>query len=1100
MMKEKRKNFYLSKAWAVPALFLFILTGSLFGNENILSIQGKEGFPYFDIQGNLNIIYINLDGGISLARVEEEGIAQKVSIQDIGYLNNGDSLRAKKDRGGNIWLTWEEKKAGGRDIFIAQLKNRTIVHQTNLTADQEGFNFSPSIDFSLGNDLWAAWVNYSQKECKIFIKNVDTDQAWEIHSPLPSSALSPQIIIDNTQRVWLFWVGQQKNHDEILYAFFDGEQWTGSASLNQFSDVPHITPSVSLDSNGFPHVVWSAFDGDDYELYYTSWDGYKWIKEKKITDNKNTADTCPSITLLFGAFPAVAWSRYADQIREVSVSIKTGTDWSSEILVFGEKSISKPPKIISWGEKIAVLWQEQSEIKTALTDFYRLEEFLSSRQRRRSSLHAQASGFSKVSLLNRDKYIGFGDSITYGIIAREAAPEKGYVPRLEELLDDNIRESEVVNRGVPDEKTADGLSRISHVINEDQAETICLMEGTNDAKDTNISMDTAAYNLRRMAENCLDFGMGVFMASIIPKDPWEGLLKERILDLNEKIGRTAADLDISFVDQYEAFADYPGGWGSLYSDATHPSEQGYQLMARTWYDSLIRTIPFIEIDETSLAFEAIEGESNPSPQSFGIRNSGGGVLDYNISADQEWISVSPESGISGGEWDEIEVSLDTSDLAKGEYEGTITVTDDNAPNSPQLLTIYLTILGPRIELDRISLSFDGVQGESNPPSQTFNIRNSGVQTLYYQISVDERWITVSPESGDSTGEWDAIEVAVSISNLTRGNYEGNVTVSSEEASNSPQVLKVQLAILSSIIELDKTSLSFEGIQGEANPDLQTFRIRNSGVGTLHYQITADQEWITVSPENGDSTGEWDAIEVAVDISSLMRGNYEGNVTISAENTSNSPQALAIQLAILSPTIELDKSSLSFEGTAGEENPFPQTFRLRNSGAGTLHYQITADQDWITVSPESGDSSGEWDAIDVSVNISNLFNKNNQGNVTVRADNASNSPQTIEINLSIKLPPFFPPLNFHGEKKKNRSLSQIEYINILNWASNPQNKFIEKYKIYRVDGENKTLLVETDAQTFEYWHRKVEGNKVQKYGLTAGDKFGRESETVYIEIR
>ena len=107
---------------------------------------------------------------------------------------------------------------------------------------------------------------------------------------------------------------------------------------------------------------------------------------------------------------------------------------------------------------------------------------------------------------------------------------------------------------------------------------------------------------------------------------------------------------------------------------------------------------------------------------------------------------------------------------------------------------------------------------------------------------------------------------------------------------------------------------------------------------------------------------------------------------------------------------------------------------------------------------------------------------------------------LTINLTIKLPPLFPPLNLHGERKKNRSLSQLEYINILNWAQNPQNKFIEKYNIYLMEGKNKTLLVEVNAQTFEYWHRKTDGTKVYKYGLTTGDTFGRESKPVYIEIR
>jgi len=201
-----------------------------------------------------------------------------------------------------------------------------------------------------------------------------------------------------------------------------------------------------------------------------------------------------------------------------------------------------------------------------------------------------------------------------------------------------------------------------------------------------------------------------------------------------------------------------------------------------------------------------------------------------------------------------------------------------------------------------------------------------------------------------------------------------------------------------------------------------------------------------------------------------------------------------------PSIEIDPTSLSFEGILEESNPPSQVFKIRNSGAGTLNYQISADKDWISISPESGDSTGEWDEIEVSVDISNLSSGNYQGNVTATSENASNSPQKIKVNLTIKLPPLYPPLNFHGEKKKNRSLSQLEYINVLNWEANPQNKFIEKFKIYLIEEGNKTLLKEFDAQTFEYWHRKVKKDKVYKYGLTAGDKFGRESEPVYIEVR
>jgi len=71
---------------------------------------------------------------------------------------------------------------------------------------------------------------------------------------------------------------------------------------------------------------------------------------------------------------------------------------------------------------------------------------------------------------------------------------------------------------------------------------------------------------------------------------------------------------------------------------------------------------------------------------------------------------------------------------------------------------------PSIELDRSSLSFTGDQ------EKIFNVRNSGEETLNYQISDDQTWISVSPESGSSTGEWDEITTTVDTSGLGSGNY------------------------------------------------------------------------------------------------------------------------------------------------------------------------------------------------------------------------------------------------------------------------------------------------------------------------------------------
>lgn len=95
-----------------------------------------------------------------------------------------------------------------------------------------------------------------------------------------------------------------------------------------------------------------------------------------------------------------------------------------------------------------------------------------------------------------------------------------------------------------------------------------------------------------------------------------------------------------------------------------------------------------------------------------------------------------------------------------------------------------------------------------------------------------------------------------------------------------------------------------------------------------------------------------------------------------------------------------------------------------------------------------------------------------------------------------------PANAGIEQILNRSLFQGEYINVLKWESNPANQGINlaKYRIYQMDGNQQSLLVELDAETFEYWHRDVDENTSYRYALAAVTAGGREGRPVYLTIQ
>ncbi|MHC4500820.1 MAG: LamG-like jellyroll fold domain-containing protein, partial [Planctomycetota bacterium] len=100
-----------------------------------------------------------------------------------------------------------------------------------------------------------------------------------------------------------------------------------------------------------------------------------------------------------------------------------------------------------------------------------------------------------------------------------------------------------------------------------------------------------------------------------------------------------------------------------------------------------------------------------------------------------------------------------------------------------------------------------------------------------------------------------------------------------------------------VIELSKSYFEFMAFENGANPDDQILSIKNSGVGTLNWQISEDCNWLSVEPNSGSSTGEVDDVNLAVDISSLEFGTYDCNVTILGPNAENSPQIVLISLVI-----------------------------------------------------------------------------------------------------------------------------------------------------------------------------------------------------------
>jgi len=494
---------------------------------------------------------------------------------------------AQKDGRERLWIVWETENWNRNQVFLGKRKHGQPLKSQRLSRGMAGSHHSPHLDVDAADSPWVVWVHSLAGRHRLLVSHGSGGRI-EAAIPFGKPVFSPHILIDILGRPWLFWVGQGARHDAVFFTRRENGTWSEPGPLTHRDAVPHIHPSAALNERGFPTVVWSAFDGEDYELYLTSWEGGQWAQTEQVTDDRGYSDAQPVLVCHQQTSLVLAWTRAGPGGNTILWSRRLNGGWQPPVPVTGPHSRSRSPRLVSQGDKLALGWDDSGQVSVlpislAVTSFPPLPE-------EAGDMHVHSPS------LERSSFVAFGDSITYGSM-NGPYQGVGYPPRLHELLGDLYSDPVVINRGIPGENTWEAVSRIGPVLFRDLALYLLLMEGTNDVSWLDYSLSTTAFNLRHILVTALDMGVFPLISTIPPRagNRWKEIIIQRTEDLNSKIFALAEDLHIMLVDNSSAFLDFPaasGGHEALISDDNlHPNDLGYQVMAETWFQQ-IRVLPF----------------------------------------------------------------------------------------------------------------------------------------------------------------------------------------------------------------------------------------------------------------------------------------------------------------------------------------------------------------------------------------------------------------------------------------------------------------------------------------------------------------------------
>ena len=222
-------------------------------------------------------------------------------------------------------------------------------------------------------------------------------------------------------------------------------------------------------------------------------------------------------------------------------------------------------------------------------------------------------------MLSSTRFMAFGDSITYGVLApcpsvtsalfdpqREFALlmasvniPASYPTKLTSLLASRyVTQSPVVlNEGLPGEAIQQGVTRLPGVLTQDTPEVLLLQEGVNNINSRNPAVIPVVVDgLRTMIRDARGRGIRVMLGTLLPERPGSCRAggASLIAPANDQIRALAATEGADLVDLYQDFINMTDTL--LGEDGLHPTEAGYQQMAQTFFGVIqqrVEAAPFM---------------------------------------------------------------------------------------------------------------------------------------------------------------------------------------------------------------------------------------------------------------------------------------------------------------------------------------------------------------------------------------------------------------------------------------------------------------------------------------------------------------------------
>lgn len=387
-----------------------------------------------------------------------------------------------------------------------------------------------------------------------------------------------------------------------------------------------------------------------------------------------------------------------------------------------------------------------------------------------------------------------------------------------------------------------------------------------------------------------------------------------------------------------------------------------------------------------------------------------------------WLTLVPEN-VAGSFV--FTMTVNATALSAGTYTATITFTDAKVSNSGQdvVVTVVVVEQVPAILLNPVSLDFSIVDETVTGSSKDVTVSNAtGVGTLATPsigtiTGAGAAYIDSVDVVGPSGGPFTITVTPTAVGGTPGGPYVASIPIASPGAQNTPVTLTANITVASSqtaVIGLTRTLDDAQFTIGGANPSDQSVGFVNAGAGSFAGVSIQSTSYSGVASGWATASIASSILTVAINTTGIVTEGFSTLDVVledaNAASTATYTVFLKSQNAVLSPVLSVSPGAIGVTIDNGT-TPQDRTITIQNvngslADLGTIGVAFSPGVAWVSVASVVNGLAT------LTFSTASLANGTYNTSVVVSAPNATNSPITVPLTLTVQAPQtpgtFLPP--------------------------------------------------------------------------------------------